>query len=374
MSHALSTHSGRLERWLGTEACENLSASMKDWYGPPIAVSGVPGKVYVHKGGDFRGTIHNGAFASTLDRMDELCVSLRNRWRRASRSKQLNAGFSSLSDLIAESTSGKRREFFFNKVGPTGVTAATSSLYRVGPQPVAGSAPGNAPGGTAFTDASTGFPPYTNPAGGDTLHFVRAEATATTGGNTLLLYDLLFGVNKTMNSSTTEAVTGVPTRYQSSTGGAADSSEGNFLFIQVGGTALAATAHNWTVCQYTDQGGTTGVSLPSLTGNSGAIVDRLDHPTAQWFAPLADGDTGIKALTQMQCSAAVATGVVWFMIGHPIAFCPCPIANLVCVVDGINTAFNLTRIFDDAALNLLEVTKPSATATTYNLSVFAAAG
>ncbi len=62
------------------------------------------------------------------------------------------------------------------------------------------------------------------------------------------------------------------------------------------------------------------------------------------------------------------------MIGHPIAFCPCPIANVVCVTDGINTALNLARIFDDAALNLLEVMKPATGATTYNLGVFAVAG
>lgn len=374
INHGGSTHSGQLERWLGKEACENLSVAMKDWYGPPIAVSGVPGKVYAHKGGDFRGGIRSGMFASAMDRMDEICVAARQRWRRATRSKQLNAGFASLSDLIAEATGGKRVNFTFQKTGSTGVVAVTNSLYRLGAMPVAGTAPANAPGGTVPVDSDAPYPTYTNPTVGDTLHFVRAEAVATVAGNTLLLYDHIFGVNKTMNSTATEAVTGVPTRYQSTTGGAADSAEGNFLFIQVGGTALAATAHSWTVCQYTDQGGTTAVSLPSLTGNASAIVDRLDHPTGQWFAPLASGGTGIKALTQMQCSAAVATGVIWFMMGHPIAFCPCPVANIVCVTDGINTAFNLERIFDDAALQLLEITKPATTATTYNLNVFAAAG
>lgn len=369
----LSTHSGQLERWLGRDHVEALSDSMKDWYGPPIAVAGVPGKVYVHKGGDFRGGIHRGSFASAMDRMDEILVAARQRWRRASRSKQLNAGFASLSDLISEATGGKRVNFIFQKVGSTGVTSVTTSLFRVGSQPVAATAPAAAPSGTIFTDASTGFPPFVNPTGGDTLHFVRAEAVSTVSGNTLLLYDNLFGVNKTMNSTATEAVTGVPTRYQNTTSGLADSADGNFLFVQVGGTALAATAHNWTTCLYTDQNGN-AATLPSLTGNSAAIVDRFDHPLGQWFAPLDAGDIGIKALTQMQCSAAVATGVIWFMIGHPIAFCPCPVANIVCVVDGINSSFNLERIFDDAALNLLEVTKPSATGATYNLNVFAAAG
>jgi hypothetical protein len=206
----------------------------------------------------------------------------------------------------------------------------------------------------------------------DTRHIVAAGAVASVAGNTLLLYDRIFQVNKTMSSTATEAVTGVPTRYQSTTPGAQDSAEGNFLFVEVG-AALGATAHNWTVCQYTDQGGTGGVSLPSLTGNASAIVNRLDHPASQWFAPLASGDTGIQQLDQMQCSASV-TGTINFVIGHPLCWIPIPIANLFCEVDGINTSFNLVRIFDDAALALLEVMKPSTTATTYNACVTTVAG
>ena len=65
---ANSTHSGRLERWLGKDKLESLSASMADWYGPPIAVAGVPGSVFIHKGGDFRGEIRDGFEMSVLDR------------------------------------------------------------------------------------------------------------------------------------------------------------------------------------------------------------------------------------------------------------------------------------------------------------------
>jgi len=52
-------------------------------------------------------------------------------------------------------------------------------------------------------------------------------------------------------------------------------------------------------------------------------------------------------------------------MGHPIVFMPIPAANIICVTDGIMTAFNLTRIFDDACLAFLEVVKPSTTATVY---------
>jgi hypothetical protein len=253
------------------------------------------------------------------------------------------------------------------------VANVTSTLWRLGNQPAAGTTPSAAPGGNAPDDATTGAFPFTNPTSGDTQHIVSANVLGTVAGNSLLLYDRIFHVAKTMNSSATEAVSGVPTRYQNTTLTAADSIAGNFLFVEVGGTALAATAHNWTTCTYTDQADAAS-TLPSLTGNSGAIVDRLDHPTNQWFAPLETGDSGIKALTQMQCSALVATGAVNFVIGHPIAWMPCPIANIIIPNDYINTAFNLARIFDDACLAFLEVIKPATTATTYTGSFTTVAG
>lgn len=361
---SLSTHSGRLERWLGKDQAAVISASMRPWYGRPIAVAGVPGAVYAAKGGDFVGKIKGGYYGSLLDYTESRVKRiLRNVAKR--QSLTMNTGFASLSDLISEATTGgKKRTFTFQKAGNTGVVGGTNSLWRVGPQPVAAAAASAAPGGNAPTDATSGAFPFTNPGSGDTQHFVRADVLANANANTLLLYDRIFHVAKTMNSTATEAVTGVPTRYQSTTGGAQDSAENNFLFMDCG-TVLAATAHNWTVCLYTDQGGTTGVTLPSVVGNSGNIVSRLDMPVQTWFAPLATDDTGIKALTQMQCSALVATGAIDFVIGHPIAIMPLPVAQTAWILDGINSAFNLTRVFDDACLSFLELCKPSTNATTY---------
>lgn len=360
------TNTNHLERWMGREAMDRVSSHMKGWYYLPIQISGVPGNVRVGADGGFVGRVRGvGEYMSAYDRFEDMYLASRRRWRNAARSKQLNMGFASFSDLVAKATTGGRQDLPFQKAGSTGVVAVTNSLWGLGNQPAAGTAPSNAPGGTQYVRSTTGALAQANPTSG-TQHFIGANPVASVAGNTLLLYDLIFGVNKTMNSTGTEAVTGVPLRYQSSSSNALDYSGGNFLFVQVGGTALAATAHNWTVCQYTDQDGNTTITLPSLTGNSSAIVNRLDHPTSQWFAPLAAGDTGIKALTQMQCSAAVATGVIWFMIGHPIAWMPCPIVNLACPVDGLSTPMNLARIFDDACLALLEVSKPATTATTYN--------
>jgi hypothetical protein len=362
-----STHGARLERWLGAPTVEHLSQAMAHWPGPPIAVGGVPGNVWAHRGGDFHGIIKSGQVLSALEfGMMRLKRILSNYGRR--QQQYCGAGFASLSDLIAEATAGKRREILFQKAGATGVVGVTNSLWRLGNQPAAGAAGSAAPGGRAPTGATTGAVYGLDNVSADTRHFVAANVVASLA-NTLLLYDRIFDVAKTMNSTATESVTGVPTRYQSSTTTAADYAGGNFCFVEVGGTALAATAHNWTVCLYRNQAGTDAQTFPSLTGNASAIVDRLDHPVSSWFMPLASGDTGVMDLGQMQCSAAVATGLINFVVGHPIAWIPCPIAQLMSTVDGINTAFNLVRIFDDAALAWLEVSKPATTATNYSGSV-----
>lgn len=361
----LGTHAQRLERWIGPATAEKISRDMKDWYGPPIAIGGVPGNVWALKGGDIRGRIGAGQFGNAFEwGVSRLQAALRR--HNVNMRSQCNAGFASFSDLLAEASAGKMRDIYWQKAGPTGVVAVTSSLWRLGNQPAAGAAGSAAPGGRALTGATTGAVFGLNNVSTDTRHFVSAQLVASVAGNTLLMYDRLFDVAKTMNSSTTEAVTGVPTRYQSFTATDPDYCGGNFCFVEVGGTALAATAHNWTVCQYRNQANTDAVSFPSMTGNSGAIVDRLDHPVSSWFMPLASGDTGVADLAQMQCSAAVATGAVNFVIGHPLVWMPCPVANMACQQDGINTAFSLVRVFDGAALAFLEVSKPSTTATTYN--------
>jgi hypothetical protein len=369
-----SVNASQLERWLGRDECERISHSMKDWYGPPIALKGVPGKVFAHRGGDFRGELRAGYEASAMDKAGDILRRIKRGLRYASKrnATQLNAGFTSLSDLIAEASAGKRYEYQWQKVGTTGVVGFTNTLWFVGNSPAAGAAAAAAPGGTVPTDATTGGHPFTNPTGGDTQHFVMGGALASVVSNTLLLYDRLFSVTYNIAITTAEAVTGVPTRYQSTTASNADYIGGNFLIPEIR-TVLPATAHNLTTINYTDQGGAASV-LPSVTGLSAGIVNRLDTNLNTWFLPLASGDIGIGALTQIQKSAVLASGAIDMTIGHPLAWIPCPVANMVCQVDGINTAFNLTRIFDDACLALLEVNKPATGATTYIVNATAIAG
>jgi hypothetical protein len=121
-------------------------------------------------------------------------------------------------------------------------------------------------------------------------------------------------------------------------------------------TVLAATAHNWTVCTYTDQSGNTGATLPSVTGVASAIAARLDHPVSQWFCPLASGDIGIQKLTQIQLSATLASGAVNFVIGHPLAWMPIyhPGGAAFTVMDGVLSVFSLARVAPSACLAIME--------------------
>lgn len=353
----------RLERWLGQDRIDHLRSCMVGWYGRPINITDLPGSVWIDARGNFRGEFKHGFFASAMDSLEDY---FRRAWVVAGRPQYgtFNVGFASISDALLRASSGYSQRRPVNKVGPTGVVAVSSSLWRVGPQPAGGSAGAAAPGGTAHTSADTGALAFANPATG-TNHLVGSDISASVINNSLLVYDRLFSVAKTMNSTATQAVTGVPTRYQSATATNADYAGDNFLFVEVGGTALAATAHNWTVCQYTDQDGNATQTLPSLTGNSGAIVDRFDHPVGQWFAPLAAGDVGIKALSQMQCSAAVATGAINFVIGHPLGFMAFPVINSVIPFDWLTNRDQAPRVFDNACVAFIEPLKPATTTTTY---------
>jgi hypothetical protein len=373
----LSTHSDRLERWLGAAEVARISRAMAQpkgtpWYGPPIRVA-VPGHVWATADGDFVGPIRAGQVVSLFEQQFERWTKkIIPRWSRRQWAQANMAGFGSLSDLIAEATQGGKAQVLnFNKTLNTQVQFGAGSAWRVGPQPAAGANGGTPPDNSSLgrcTSATTGAMPFVNAASGDYMHFVSAFVNHSAGG-ALLLYDRLYHLLKTMNSTSTEAVTGTPGRYQNTTTTAADYIGGNFAFVEVGATQLAATAHNWTVCTYTDQAGNAS-TFPSMTGNSAGIIDRLDHPLASWFMPLESGDSGVKAFTQLQCSAAVATGIIVFVIGHPIMWTPNLIATQMFAVDGVNGGpFQMSRIFDDACLAFLNIEPPATTAPTLTGSI-----
>lgn len=384
------THSDKLERWLGKEEVARISKQAGGFY-YPIPVHGVPGNIHVMPGGDFTGEItvsgdketryadvmkkikaraeakikHAKAFGTMIDMI------------RAEDRRMYSVGaFASIDAVVAAATAGKGQALNFAKTGAASNAVGNSNdLWTRAGMPAAGAAGGAAPGGTIPTAATTGALGFKNVGTANTGHYLSWALSASVINNSLMLYDRLFSVacGAALTTATSTAVNGVPTRYQSLTTTALDYIGGNFAFPSNPTTVLAATAHNWAV-----GAGTTGMvylnqanasaNMPVATGVSACVVGGIDLAAGagSWFAPLAAGDVGVKALTNMQASAAVATGTMDWVIGHPLAINACPIANIACLDDGLYTALNLSSIFDNACLSFLEMPKPATTATTYS--------
>lgn len=364
-------NAARLERWLGEAEVHNLSVNMRDWYGPPIAVAGVPGRVFVTGGGDFIGECRAGAEISGVERA--ITILKREDKRRFQKALNKQRGsFASLSALVTAATSGKSVRMQFSKTGtaPTAIAGAMDT-WMYGPMPVAGAAGGAiATAPTICTNSTAGNLGYINAVvNANTGHFVNAWLMANFA-NSLLLVDQLYRGAITMTSTTAQTPlnTGTWSRYQDTTAGTADSASGTFAYPAVTGTVLAAVAHNWQNCTYENQGNAASNTMPTTAGISACAKNQIDLVLGSWFMPLASGDTGIYTVANkvVELSADVTSGTADWVCAHAIAVLPVPLVTLVCNIDGVASAFNLVNVYDNACLNLLELPKPATNATTYS--------
>lgn len=340
------THATRLERWLGPGQCQVYSDMFKDWYGPPVALAGVPGNVYVAKGGEFVGPIAGGGFVNLMDFAEQRFRRVLRNWV-AKQHNTSHAGFSSLGDLIAEATSGGKSQILsFFKTAPTATTVGNaSSMFAVDALPTAGSIGGTSGTGRVCTSATTGALRFANAASGDTLHLTTMTAQAS-AVSSMMVMDRLWDMTYNHATSLTTAVDSAnrPTRYQD-----ALTAPGNFISGEIT-TALSATAHNLTFT-YVDQDGNTAEAAPAYAAPVSAVTNRTPTLAGRWFVDLNTNDTGPRYLTNVaQSTITSVTGVSNLWIGHPIALMPFPVANVPFVLDGINSAFNLQRIYDNACL------------------------
>lgn len=378
-----STHSTKLERWLGPEKVAVVSESMRGWYGPPVFLGNMPSgsAVFATGDGDFIGRLAGGDLGSWKDRAWDGLKRVQRSLARASRRMGAKApvtayaGFASFADFLAELSVKQQLIGPIVKVGVTGVTGITNTLWYEGNQPAAGATAGALASGTDHTKATTGALQFVNAAGGDTLHIIGASLFASVTGNCLLLYDRIWAGEPAINTTSAQTITMTPARYASLTSTAQNYCGGNFAFVEVR-VVLPATAHNWTL-QYSDQAGAAAENAPLLTGVSGAIAKRLDHTAAApWFIPLNAGDSGISDLTQMTLSATLASGSPCLVLGHPLCMFPFVIpANYMHEFDRVNGSYPwIPRVFDDACLAFLELMKSQTGATTYNGVIYANAG
>ena len=325
-----ATHAMRLERWIGKDCISQLIDATRNFY-HPILVGNTYGVVYAYRG-DFFGPISGGSFAS-------------------------------LSDLIAEASGGKLQVKMYTKAGTTGVVGRSNSLWNVGAWPAAGGVGGTTGTGVAKTRTSTGALAQADAAGGDTLHILGGTFQGSVGTQMLLIYDRLWDMTHTMTVDPRSCdAANVPTRYQTATLAA-----GSFISGEV--TTVLPAATPTVTFDYVDQDGNT-VTGPALsTIASAAAVNTVPFTAPNWFYPIATTDVGVRSLANsanaVNLSAAMASGVVTWFIGHPLLFVPIPTANIPVIIDGINSAFSLAQIFDGACVAMMELCKGATTATNH---------
>ena len=361
-----STHSSKLERWLGTEQVESISKSMRGWYGPPIPVANVPGGVFACGDGDFCGPIRGGQLVTMYEYARSKILKAARKWAHNQRST-LNTGFASLSDLISEATTGgKRQDFMFAKTGVTGVANVANNLFDVGVHPVTMTTLSDNTGESP-TNSTTGAIRFTNPDGSDTLHFVGATAVPTVANNNLLMYDLYYRFLHNI-ATDPQAVSDVPTRYQST------AAAGTFISVFVQ-TALGAGTPTYEIT-YMDQAGNTAEASATQTIVGSAIARRFPFAASVgngWFFPLNSTDTGVRKITNLNLSAA-STGKVYVCLCKPYVWIPQPFANQAIVIDGINSCFNLVQITASSCIQFMEINKGATTATSYNGQIILVSG
>lgn len=347
-----STPSAALERWYGADAVNLLSKQMTGWYGSPIAIGTVAGKVFACGDGDFIGRVDDGSFASLADRTWDRMRTITKQMAQESKTRS-DVGFSSLSDMISKWTQDNKGQTltFMKTQNVSGISGRIASNWATTGSPGAGAAGAAAPAGTTHAKGDVGSYPIINTVtASSSLHIVSAFATTNGSQNTMMLYDRLFSVAKTMSSTASETVTGTFSRYNVTTSTEWNYCGGNFLFPECT-SALSATAHNWDSIQYTDQDGNTGQTCPSTAGVSSCAQYLADLVANNWWMPLASGDIGFTALTSMKCSASVTGGITW-VAGHPLVLMPSYTGNTWVPQDFTNSSFGVVRMYDTACLAL----------------------
>ena len=266
------------------------------------------------------------------------------------------AALTDLSDLINRQTGGNNGtpdNLFFHKVPRVSGVAATApiagrgaSLWTYDGMPAGGAVPTSA----AIPDrTTTGALPFTAP-GGSREKWLIGAAIAPSVSGVFLLYDRLFhigGLNGTLTTAqTVQGSTPTPALTRN-TGGL-----GNFAFWEIY-TAIGTTGTTLTMT-YTDQDGNTGQTSTINIGGTG-----FREVTRAQRIPLAAGDSGLRAIQQVQLTASTATaGNFGITIAQPLAWIPVGAAGVMGWRDYTTGLPGIPAIDPNACLSLLFI--PSA--------------
>jgi hypothetical protein len=180
-------------------------------------------------------------------------------------------------------------------------------------------AKGNVPTTGSIPDRTTqGAIPFTAPSGGRDKQLIGASITSLTAG-IYLLYDRLFhegGLSGTSTSAQTIQGSTPSPALTRNTGGA-----GNIAFYEIY-TQIGTTSTTLTMT-YTNQAGTgSRTSTINIGATNFREVSRMQR------IPLAAGDSGIRAIEQIQLTATTGTaGNFGITIAQPLAWIPVSVAG-----------------------------------------------
>lgn len=276
------------------------------------------------------------------------------------------AGFTSMDDFINETTVNAktfRQDWNKNMLPTTAAVAGEWSFLGNGGGNPAAATIYNAGTNLAFqatsdSTAGAGGIPHGGNVSADTKHIVNASAfsaAATTMPSVLMLVDMLgfyrvTSVTTTGNQATDNTVT-LP-RYTNGAGVQA------FAFNN-STTAMGAATPNLSIT-YTDQDGNTGnttpATLPSCkTAAANGLILYSGTGSGKYgpFIPLASGDSGIRAITQINLSASYVSGTFSVGLCRPLITMPMTTIGVAAERDFLNQVPSLPRVYDGANLQWL---------------------
>lgn len=268
----------------------------------------------------------------------------------------------SYDSIIAAAVAGKLQEIHFNKtLLVTPVAGGCVSLWESNSTPPAGTS-GTSLVARACTPSVTGAMFFQNPTGSDNLYLINALAYPSAANiGSLIVYDRIADISGiSLTTLSTQNITmGSLPRY-------ADG-QGVQMFLEVTTTISGGPVFS---IAYTDQSGNAGTTA-SITGGANA-VGRFVYNTGPWI-PLADGDTGVRAVTSFTCSATAASGIARLVLAKQLCVVPLLAAGAVVERDLVTQTPKLPRLYNDHCLGLIVIGSAGGAGTVYG-SLSAVAG
>lgn len=256
------------------------------------------------------------------------------------------AGFTTYDSIInALSVNGKGQRPFYQKNSVTAAAGTFASLWNIAGIPAAGTF-GTAKTARTRDNTSTGAIPFTNAAGGNTMHLLSAGIGSTVAAGVFVLVDRL--IEGPFDGTVTGANNynaGTPITIPSRDINGAALGDGCMMFVEnVANTNT--TTPNLTVT-YTNQAGTAAQSTGALALTA---VGQHRFPTSTLFLPLATGDTGVRKLESYTLSATATSAQLNIVICRPLLFVPCMTAGGYTERDTVLQMANLPRLYDGSCL------------------------